>query len=133
MDARPDDSGAHLAEHDLVPLPVKIPHDVSVLGQAADYGSWSTVATPAGADQARPILPFEPQRHRAVLIVAGAAGGVWVGTPGQCQASPPVGGFLPAGGPPVIVENNQQLWLIGDGAHACTVTVLQERWDSGQA
>jgi hypothetical protein len=29
-----------------------------------------------------------------------------------------------------VIENNQQLWLVGDGANACTVTVLQERWDS---
>lgn len=135
-------SPAHSAEHDaaaaaaygpdLVPLPVRVPHDVSVQGQAADYGSWATFTTPAGADVARPVLPFDPARHRAVLVVSGAAGGVWVGTPAQCQASPPVGGFLTAGAPGlvVVIESNQGLWLIGDGAHACTVSVLQERWDS---
>lgn len=134
---------AHDADHaaaaeaygpDLVPLPVRVGHDVSVQGQAADYGGWSTFITPAGADVARPILPFEPSRHRAVILVgiavAAAGAGVWVGTPAQCQASPPVGGFLFAGGPAVVVENNQALWLVGDGAHACTVSVLQERWDS---
>jgi hypothetical protein len=119
---------------DLVPLPVRVGHDVDVHGQAADYGGWSTFTTPAGADRARMILPFEPARHRAVMSVsipvAAAGAGVWVGTPAQTQAAPPVGGFLAAGGPPVVIENNQQLWLIGDGTNACIVTVLQERWDS---
>jgi hypothetical protein len=130
------DPAAETAEPgELTVLPVHVGHDVNVQGQAADFGAWSTVTTPAGADQARPVLPFDKQRHRAVLIVSGAAGGVWVGTQSQCQAAPPVGGFLTAGAPgmAVIIENNQALWLIGDGAHSCTVTVLQERWDSAQA
>ena len=113
-------------------VPVHVGHDLNVQGQAADYGAWATYTTPAGADQPRPILPFDPCRHRATIIVSGAAGGVWVGTPAQCAASPPVGGFLTAGAPglQVVLENNQQLILVGDGAHACTVTVLAERWDS---
>jgi len=112
---------------------VQVGHDLNVQGQAADYGSWATFVTPAGADQARIILPFDPSRHRGTIIVNGAAGGVYVGTVAQCQASPPAGGFLAAGAPglQVVVENNQQVWMVGDGAHACTVTVLNERWDSG--
>lgn len=113
-------------------VPVQVGHDLNVQGQAADYGAWATYTTPAGADQPRMILPFDPCRHRAVIIVNGAAGGVYVGTPGQCQASPPVGGFLPAGQPGliVVVENNQLLQMVGDGVNACKVTVLAERWDS---
>ena len=56
---------------------------------------------------------------------------MWVGTQAQCQTSPPVGGFLAAGAS-VVVENNQGLWMIGDGTNSLRVTVLQERWDSGQ-
>jgi hypothetical protein len=118
------------------PVPVAVGHDLNVQGQAADYGAWMTYVIPAGADIARPILPFEPARHRATVIVSApgavvAGSGVWVGTAAQCQATPPVGGFLPAGASPVI-ENNQALWLIGDGVNAMRVTVLQERWDSLQ-
>jgi hypothetical protein len=235
-------------------VPVQVGHDLNVQGQAADYGAWMTYLTPAGADQARPILPFEPARHRATIVVsaltsgpvpgqpsqlfegatgvgpgagttivatgvlpqgtytvtpvvmmtgtvtfadamnvalkvgatvtgvipvagaaenifppvpvtvvvpaggavislatigvgsgtastigqlnvilqpaAAAAAGVWAGTQAQCQASPPLGGFLPAG--QYVIENNQALWLTGDGANAMRVAVLQERWDSGQ-
>jgi hypothetical protein len=126
----PHEAEAALGTPDAVP--VHVGHDLNVQNQGADFGAWQTYTTPAGADQARPILPFDPNRHRATIIVSGAAGGVWVGTMAQCQALPPVGGFLTAGAPglQVVVENNQALALIGDGVHTCTVTVLQERWDS---
>jgi hypothetical protein len=52
--------------------------------------------------------------------------GVWIGTQAQCQASPPVGGFLPGG--TFILENDQAVWLVGDGANAVRVTVINERW-----
>jgi hypothetical protein len=114
-------------------VPVQVGHDLNVQGQAADYGAWMTYTTPAGADIARPVLGFEQQRHRAVLIVSApvavaAGSGVWVGTMAQCQASPPVGGFLPPG--TYVTENNQALWMIGDGINSMRFTVLQERWDS---
>jgi hypothetical protein len=114
-------------------VPVAVGHDLNVQGQAADYGAWSTITTPAGVDLARPILAFEPARHRATIIVSApgavvAGSGVWVGSPAQCQASPPLGGFLPPGS--YVVENNQAVWMIGDGTNSMRVTVLQERWDS---
>lgn len=116
-------------------VPVQVGHDLNVQGQAADYGAWATYVTPAGADTPRPVLPFDPCRHRATIIVNGAAGGVWVGTQSQClqaQAGQTTGGFLTAGSPglSVIIENNQLLYMVGDGTHSCTVTVLAERWDS---
>ena len=116
-------------------VPVQVGHDLNVQGQAADFGSWFTYVTPAGADQARPILPMEPARHRATVMVASSAvagAGVWVGTMAQAQAVPPLGGWLSAGAS-VVIENNQALFLIGDGANSLKVSVLQERWDSGQA
>jgi hypothetical protein len=115
------------------PVPVAVGHDVNVQGQAADYGSWSTFTTPGGADVARQILAFEASRHRATIIVSApgavvAGSGVWVGSVAQCQATVPVGGFLPPG--TYTTENNQALWMVGDGTNAMRVTVLQERWDS---
>ncbi|MCW2899982.1 MAG: hypothetical protein JWO67_2247 [Streptosporangiaceae bacterium] len=113
-------------------VPVHVGHDLNTQTQAADFGAWGTYITPAGADQARPILPYDPNRHRATIIVNGAAGNVWVGTAAQCQANPPVGGFLAAGQPGLqtVVENNQALYMIGDGTNSVKVTVLVERWDS---
>ena len=109
-------------------VPVHVGHDLNVQGQAADFGSWATYVTLASGDVARQILPFDPNRHKATIIVNGTAGNVWVGTMAQCQASPPVGGYLAAGAPGLqtLVENNQALYMIGDGSHACTVTVLVE-------
>jgi hypothetical protein len=120
----------------LAPVPVSgsvsIGHDLNVQNQAADYGAWATYVTPAAADTARKILPHDEYRHRATIVVNGAAGYVVVGTQAQCQATSLVGGQLFAGQPglQVIIENNQDLWLVGDGSHSCTVTVLVERWES---
>jgi hypothetical protein len=110
---------------------VHIGHAVDTQPQAADFGTWQTYVTPAGADVARPVLPYDSNRSRTVLVVSApgapvAGSGVWVGTQGQTQASPPVGGFLPAG--VYTLENNAALWLIGDGANAMRVSVLMERW-----
>ncbi len=132
-----------MAEHDtqehqdaITAVPVQVGHDLNVQGQAADFGAYMTYVTPAGADTARPILPFDPNRHAARLIVSapGAAvngSGVWIGTQAQCQASPPVGGFIPVGGT-LLVEHNQAMWMIGDGTNSLRVTVAVERWDSGK-
>lgn len=115
------------------PVPVAVGHDLSTRGQAADYGAWFTYSTPAGADAARVILPYEQARHRALLVVSAPGAvvpgsGVWVGTEAQAKANPPLGGFLPPG--TYTTENDQALWLVGDGANAMRVAVLQERWDS---
>lgn len=228
-------------------VPVRVGHDLNVQGQAADYGALATYLTPAAADQARIILPYDRNRHRATVSVSfatqggfasgltgsvtspgtftnivAAAGvaagvymvtvttqltgttavadlnnmrlvmgpgnsiplaaipggstvngpflvtvpvstqsliiqsagatpttgavysgqitwtpatppvlpGVWVGTQAQVQALPPVGAFLPVGTTAFPIENNQGLWMIGDGINAVRVNVLQERWDS---
>jgi hypothetical protein len=112
--------------------PVHVAHPLQTHAHAADFGSYMTYATPAGADIARQILPFDNSRHRAVLVVSApgsvaATAGVWIGTQAQCQASPPVGGYLP-NGTVLAVEHNQAIWLVGDGANALRVTVVMERW-----
>jgi hypothetical protein len=121
--------------HPVVAVPVHVGHDVNIQGQAADFGAYQTYVLPAGADQARPILPMDPNRHRATITVSApgvavAGSGAWIGTQAQCQASPPVGGFLPVGVNAYPVEHNQAVWLIGDGTNAMRVTVAVERWDS---
>lgn len=116
----------------MVPVPVSgevranIEHDINTQAQAADFGAWATY-TLSATQAAQPILPFDPSRSRALIIVSGI-GPVYVGSQAQCQASPPVGGQLPAG--VYEVKNNQKLWLVPDGTHTATVTVLMERWES---
>lgn len=117
---------------EMVPVPVSgvvranIEHDLNTQAQAADFGAWSTYSVTA-TGPAQQILPFDPSRARALIIVSGT-GPVYVGTQAQCQASPPVGGQLPTG--TYEVKNNQKLWLVSDGSHTATVTVLMERWES---
>jgi hypothetical protein len=116
----------------LAPVPVSgtvhahVKGDVPTKDRGADYGSWSTYVL-ASTTAAQKILPHDEQRRRAVLIVSGT-GPVYVGTQGQTQASPPVGGLL-ATGAVVETKNRQELWLVPDGASA-TVTVLIERYES---
>lgn len=118
---------------EIMPVPVtgvvkaNIEHDLRTNPQAADYGAWTTYVLTA-TQAAQPILPFDPNRARALLIVSGT-GPVYVGTPAQTQANPPLGGLLPTG-TIAEVKNNQALWLAPDGTHTATVTVLVERWDS---
>jgi hypothetical protein len=116
-------------------VPVRLGHDINTQAQGADFGSYMTYVTPAGADTARPILPFDGNRRAARIIVSApgaavAGSGVWVGTQAQTQAASPLGGFIPVGGT-LLVEHNQAMWMVGDGANSLRVTVAQERWDSG--
>ena len=112
---------------------VHIGRAVDAQTQAADFGAYATYVTPAGADTARQVLPYDSNRHRGVITVSApgaivAGSGVWIGTQAQCQASPPVGGFLPAGQANYLVEHNQAIWMIGDGTNSLRVTVANERW-----
>lgn len=93
--------------------------------QAAGYGAWTTYVL-GGTEKAQPIIPFDDRRARALIIVSGT-GPVFVGTMAQTQSSPPLGGQL-ATGATVEIRNQQQLWMVPDGTHSVTVTVLVERW-----
>jgi hypothetical protein len=133
-----------LGEHQAPPAPpapvpvagtVHVGRPVDNRPQAADYGAYSTITTPAGADTARIILPFDARRRRATITVSApgaqvAGSGVWIGTQAQCQASPPVGGFLPAGISAFPVEHAQPVWMTGDGTNSLRVTIAIERWHS---
>lgn len=112
---------------------IHIGHEVDTQSQAADFGAYTTYVTAASGDTARPILPYDSNRKAARLIVSSLVNpvvgtpGVWVGTQAQCQASPPVGGFIPVGST-LLIEHNQAVWLIGDQAFSLRVTVGMERW-----
>lgn len=112
---------------------IHVGHAVDSQAQGADFGSYATYVTAASGDIARPILPYDGNRHAARIIVSSLVNpvtgvpGVWVGTQAQCQASPPVGGWLPVGAT-LLVEHDQPVWLIGDQAFSLRVTVAIERW-----
>lgn len=95
--------------------------------EAATYGAYDTVSL-AGTEPAQRLLGRDLYRLRAVLIVAADAGGVYVGTVAQTQATTPRGAYLP-GGTTLEIRNQQELWLVGDGTNAATVTVLNERFE----
>lgn len=126
-------------EQEFAPSPVQVGgtvhvgHAIDSQAQAADFGTYVTYSLPAGATTAQQILPYDSNRHRAILTVSApgavvAGSGVWIGTQAQCQANPPVGGFLPVGQSNYTLEHNAALWLVGDGVNAMRVTVAMERW-----
>jgi hypothetical protein len=123
----------HMSMGTLEPVPVSgtvhahVKGDVPTKDKGADYGSWSTYVLTA-TQAAQKILPHDEQRRRALLLVSGS-GPVYVGTQGQTQANPPVGGLL-ATGAVVETKNRQELWLAPDGTHTATVTLLIERYES---
>jgi len=53
-------------------VPVAVGHDLNVQGQAADYGAWAAYHL-AGTEAAQPVLPFDPFRHRATIIVSSSS------------------------------------------------------------
>lgn len=126
------DSPEHVApvpDAEMVPVPVKgavtIEGALPTTPRAADFGAWITYVLAANT-AAQPILPYDDDRSRALIIVSGT-GPVYVGSQGQTQASPVLGGLLPTGAT-IEVKNKQALWLASDGTHTATVTVLVERW-----
>lgn len=118
------DHGHDAAVPGLAAVPVQHAGDLPTTPRAADYGAWMTYPL-AAATPAQRILLYDDKRARAVLVVSGT-GPVFVGTAAQTQATPALGGSLPAG--VYELRNKQELWLAPDGAHTATVAVLAERW-----
>lgn len=99
--------------------------EVWTRAEAATYGAYETWPL-AGTEAAFRIVPRDLARLRVVLVVASDAGGVYVGTVAQTQQGR--GAYLP-GGTVIELRNQQELWLVGDGTNAATVTVVNERWE----
>lgn len=111
-----------------------VPVAASISGAPATSGPF-TFDFPAGVNildaQVQSIVAATTGAVYHAEIIAtpawtAAGGGVWVGTQAQCQASPPVGGFLPVG--TYDIQNDQGLWMVGDGINSMRVTVINERW-----
>jgi hypothetical protein len=117
------------AEIQFESVPVKIvnpgDHGANVNIQAADYGAFFSY-TVGATDPARQLLPFDENRFKARILCSGV-GPVYIGSEAQCKASPALGFVLPTG---VMLEisNNQAVWMVPDGTHTATVSVLAERW-----
>jgi hypothetical protein len=117
------------AEIQFQSVPVKVinpgEHGANVNLQAADFGAYFSY-TVGATDAARQLLPFDEQRYRAHVLVTGT-GPVFIGSEAQTKASPALGFVLPTG---IMLEiaSNQAVWMVPDGTHTATVSVLAERW-----
>lgn len=123
----------------LEPIPVEIFVNQGVLPVkliAADFGTGQTVIMPAGAFQARQLLPQSNKRKRAVInvqpgIAANVAGAVYIGSQQQMNASPAVAaltGYRLVNGSQLIVESKSEIWIAGDGVNSLTVVTWDERF-----
>lgn len=126
-------------EHDDAPEPIKVAGAVTVDGsirvreESADYGSLFTIAF-AGTEQPQQLIPRDDHRKRAQITVSGT-GPVFLGSEAQAYAvarGAPVGfasGALIPTGVTVPWTSKQPLWVIPDGTHTATVSVITERWE----
>ena len=112
---------------------VEIGHRVNVTEEAADFGGYTTYVV-TSSDKPTRVLRSDPNRARAYVIVAGT-GPVWFGTEAFCEqifAGMPqtgqVGGAYVATGITMPITHKQELWMVPDGTHSATVTVINERW-----
>ena len=113
------------------PIPVTIVHNGSEQTEkhAPDSSEWQTWRL-NGNEQPFRLLPYNPKRDRAVIIVgAGAAGNtngyVMVGS--QNKVTNGQGGILRSGAQPTV-EGASEVWCVPDGANSLWVTVLDERY-----
>src|SRR5437764_942012 len=60
--AEPDEQEFFAPSPVLVGGTVHIGHSIDGQAQAADFGAYMTYVTPAGADVARPVLPYDSKR-----------------------------------------------------------------------
>ncbi len=124
-------------DDEVVISPVPIHGEVHVAGrvpttaEAADLGNYRTIVL-TGLEDKQQILPYDGHRVRAWVVCVAGPGPVWVGSEAQCAqvkaGNSAAGGFLlPVGLPGLMVAHKDPLWLIGNGANAATVSIVQER------
>lgn len=101
---------------------------------SADFGAWQTYLL-TGLEAPQQILKREDKRARAVITVQSAPltpavidGYVVVGARGQCMNPAGGAGGVLLRGQTIEVRSKSEVWLVGDGSHALTVTVLDERY-----
>lgn len=119
-------------------MPVPVHGELSIAGrvytseEASDFGTYRTVVL-AGTEDKIQILSFDLRRVRAVLIVSGT-GPVYFGSESQCAAinaqtvrTTTGAGFVLPANVAIELRNKEPLWMIPDGTHSATVSILQEK------
>lgn len=126
-------------ENDPAPDPIRVAGQMTVDGplnvrdQPADYGSYFTIVF-TGTEQPQQILPRDDHRKRAQITVSGT-GPVFIGSEAQAnavKAGAPIGfasGAIVPTGVTIPITNRQPVWIIPDGVHSATVSVITERWE----
>jgi len=122
---------------EFLPSPVSVTVDngnLAVHETAADFGGYQTYVL-AGTESPQRILSSDNQRARAYVVVSGT-GPIWIGSEGQMRqikaGAPQTSGMVSGGyigtGITVPVTHKQEVWMVPDGTHSATVTVVNERW-----
>lgn len=100
--------------------------------EAADYGSYTTFFfTGTATDQPQRILSRDNDRYRAVIQVS--TGSAYIGKKEQIGSGLVGNGWLQTSTMvPLEIRNKQEVWVMGVAAAPCTVSVMNERWDSAR-
>ena len=100
--------------------------------EAADYGSYTTFFFDGTAnDQPQRVLNRDNDRSRAVIQVS--VGSAYVGKKEQIASGLVGNGWLQTSTMvPLEIKNKQEVWVMGVAAAPCTVSVMNERWDSAR-
>lgn len=117
-------------------MPVPVHGEIHIAGRVctseepADFGTYRTVVL-AGTEDKIQILSQDNHRVRALILVSGT-GPVYFGSEAQCAAAKAAGGGVGAGfvlvaNVPFEVRNKETLWMVPDGTHGATVSILQEK------
>jgi len=118
--------------HELAPVEItgKVSGTMRTNDEAADYGSYTTFFfTGTATDQPQRILNRDNDRLRAVVQVS--VGSAYVGK--KEQISMVENGWLQTSTMiPLEIKNKQEVWVMGVAAAPCTVSVMNERWDSAR-
>jgi hypothetical protein len=102
--------------------------------EAPEFGSYATYAfLGTVGEQPIKVLPRDPNRTYAQITVVIGPGPAWMGSVAQCgaivanPASGAGGHLLVLGQPPVPIRHQEEVWVVSDQVHACTISVVAER------
>ena len=109
------------------PVPVKIVTDKI---EAAEYASLTSIVLPAGAGNSVPqrLMAQDQKRRRAVILIKTAVANTGTVRIGQLgDVSNGQGGTF-FDGQTIVMENQREWFIVGDGTNAATATILDERY-----
>lgn len=115
------------------PLDVRIVGSIVDKPEGTEFASIQSYVLLGTETQPSRILAQDLLRKRAVIIISpGNAGNITgfvrIGPIGDVQNSQ--GGIL-VNGNTLVLENGRAWYVLGDGSHSLTVTVLDERYSAG--